>query len=63
MRGHNSDMLVSKIRSVSENGTRNASYDLRQLFLTWFTRPVDRFQGVPELGWKNITILFLLTSN
>jgi hypothetical protein len=54
---------MGKIRSISENGPRNASYDLRQLFLTWFMRSVDRFQGVPELEWENITVLFLLNSN
>jgi hypothetical protein len=52
MHGHNIDTLLGKIRSISENGTQNASYDLRQLFLTWFTRSVERFQGVPELGWE-----------
>jgi len=43
--------MIGKTRSISENDTGNASYDLRQLFLTWSTRSVDRFQEIPELGW------------
>ena len=54
-----SETLIGKIRSVSENATGNASHDLRQLFLIWSTRSVERFQGVPEHGWgKNYNFIF-----
>jgi hypothetical protein len=52
MHKHISDALIGKIRSLSENGIGNASYGLRQLFLTRSTRSVDRFQGVPEFAWE-----------
>jgi hypothetical protein len=58
MHKHISKTLIGTIRSVSENGTGNAGYDLRQFFLTWSTRSGDRFQGVPKLGWEELQFYF-----